>query len=410
MESFAWEWGSLLLRWVHIVTAMAWIGASFFFMHLDASLRPARDIPAGQGGASWQVHGGGFYEMRKFTVAPSHLDPHLTWHKWQSYSTWLSGFVLLAWVYYAQAGLYLVDPAVADLSARTATLIGVGALGFGWLVYDGLCRSPLGRNEGALAALGLVVITLAAYGFASVFSGRGALIHTGALMATWMAGNVFLVIIPNQRKVVAALMRGEAPDPALGRQAKQRSAQNNYLTLPVVLLMISNHYPMLYGARHTIPLIVALVTASGAVIRYFYNVRHADHARSPWWAWAAAACGLLAAFVVALAGSPNGRDSLGLAERPEPAAATVRLAAAPAEVVDVVVSRCSMCHADRPAWDGIGTAPKGVHLDTAEAIARQAPAIRRHAVLTHNMPPNNVTEMTDAERDVLAHWLKEAQR
>lgn len=417
MESFVWEWGSLLLRWLHIVAAMAWIGSSFFFMHLDASLKRTPDIPAGEGAAAWQVHGGGFYEMRKYFVAPAHLSEDLTWHKWQAYTTWLSGFVLLAWIYYAQSRLYLVDPAVMDLSAPAATVLGIGALALGWLIYDGICRSKLGESEAGLAAIGLLVITLAAFGFSQVFSGRGALIHTGALMATWMAGNVFLVVIPNQRKVVAALMRGERPDPGLGKQAKQRSAQNNYLTLPVVLLMISNHYPMLFGSKATIPLIVALITASGALIRFFYNVRHADHARSPWWAWAAASAGLAAAFVLALAGSAGGRAVLGLPPQAE-AAPTIALASAeralpaappPDHVVELVAGRCAMCHAAEPVWDGIGVAPKGVLLDTAEAIGRQAEAIRRQVVLTHNMPPNNVTEMTEAERGVLATWLETAR-
>ncbi|MBD8905235.1 urate hydroxylase PuuD [Methylorubrum zatmanii] len=417
MESFVWEWGSLLLRWLHIVAAMAWIGSSFFFMHLDASLKRTPDIPAGEGAAAWQVHGGGFYEMRKYFVAPAHLSEDLTWHKWQAYTTWLSGFVLLAWIYYAQSRLYLVDPAVMDLSAPAATVLGIGALALGWLIYDGICRSKLGESEAGLAAIGLLVITLAAFGFSQVFSGRGALIHTGALMATWMAGNVFLVVIPNQRKVVAALMRGERPDPGLGKQAKQRSAQNNYLTLPVVLLMISNHYPMLFGSKATIPLIVALITASGALIRFFYNVRHADHARSPWWAWAAASAGLAAAFVLALAGSAGGRAVLGLPPQAE-AAPTIALASAeralpaappPDHVVELVAGRCAMCHAAEPVWDGIGVAPKGVLLDTAEAIGRQAEAIRRQVVLTHNMPPNNVTEMTEAERGVLAAWLETAR-
>ncbi|HJE23663.1 MAG TPA: urate hydroxylase PuuD [Methylorubrum populi] len=420
MESFVWEWGSLLLRWLHIVAAMAWIGSSFFFMHLDASLKRTPEIPAGEGAAAWQVHGGGFYEMRKYFVAPSHLSPDLTWHKWQAYTTWLSGFVLLAWIYYAQSRLYLVDPAVMDLSAPAATALGVGALALGWLIYDGICRSPLGESEMGLAALGLLAITAAAYGFSQVFSGRGALIHTGALMATWMAGNVFLIIIPNQRKVVAALMRGERPDPGLGKQAKQRSAQNNYLTLPVVLLMISNHYPMLFGSKATIPLIVALITASGAVIRFFYNVRHADHARSPWWAWAVASAGLAAAFVLATAGSAGGRAVLGLPPQAQAApsvtvasadhALPVAAATPPDHIVELVAGRCAMCHAAEPIWDGIGVAPKGVLLDTGEAIGRQAEAIRRQAVLTHNMPPNNVTEMTDEERGVLASWLKETTR
>ena len=214
------EWGNLLLRWLHVVAAMAWIGSSFFFMHLDASLRTTADIPAGKGGAGWQVHGGGFYEMRKYLVAPDLMPTELTWHKWESYTTWLSGFFLLVWIYYAQSSLYLINPAVMELNAPQAAALGIAALGFGWLAYDQLCKSRLGSSENLLGLAGLVLIVAASFGFTQVFSGRGALIHTGALMATWMAGNVAMVIIPNQRKVVAALMAGQPPDPALGEQAK----------------------------------------------------------------------------------------------------------------------------------------------------------------------------------------------
>ncbi|KAB7781959.1 urate hydroxylase PuuD [Methylorubrum populi] len=250
---------------------------------MKRGLRRTSDIPASQGAAAWQVHGGGFYEMRKYFVAPEHIDPHLTWHKWQAYTTWLSGFILIAWIYYAQANLYLIDPSVLDLSPTSAIAIGVGSLAAGWAVYDLVGRSPIGRHEGVLALVGLMFVTLACYGFANVFSSRGALIHTGALMATWMAGNVFLIIIPNQKKVVASLLAREAPDPSLGKQAKQRSAQNNYLTLPVVVLMISNHYPIMYANAAYLPAMVALLTSSGALVRFFYNRRHADHVRSPWW-------------------------------------------------------------------------------------------------------------------------------
>jgi uncharacterized membrane protein len=357
MIPYVLEWGSLLLRWLHVVAAMAWIGASFFFMHLDASLRPAKDIPAGKGGASWQVHGGGFYEMRKYLVAPEFMPEELTWHKWQAYTTWLSGFVLLAWIYYAQSHLYLINPDVMPLNALQASALGVGALGLGWVVYDQLCKSPLGKNENLLGLVGLVAIVAASFGFTLVFSGRGALIHTGALMATWMAGNVFLVIIPNQRKVVASLMAGETPDPALGKQAKQRSTHNNYLTLPVVLLMLSNHYPVLYANSAVIPPIVFLITISGSLIRHFYNVRHSDHAKSPWWTWAAAAVALWFTFWVAMASSPTGREQLGLS-----AAAGMPSTAShvppPSKVVEIVTSRCSMCHAAEPVWDGIQIAPK----------------------------------------------------
>jgi uncharacterized membrane protein len=399
------EWGSLLLRWLHVVAAMAWIGASFFFMHLDASLKPSSDIPSGKGGASWQVHGGGFYEMRKYLVAPEYMPEELTWHKWQAYTTWLSGFVLLAWIYYAQSNLYLINPDVMPLTPLQASALGIGALALGWLLYDQLCKSPLGKNENLLGILGLVVIVGASFGFTQVFSGRGALIHVGALMATWMAGNVFLIIIPNQRKVVASLMAGETPDPALGKQAKQRSTHNNYLTLPVVLLMMSSHYPVLYANSAVIPPIVFLITISGALIRHFYNIRHSDHAKSPWWAWAAVAMALWFTFWVAMASSPSGREQLGLTAAASVPAATAHVAP-PANVVDIVTSRCAMCHAAEPVWDGVQIAPKAVFLDTPANIARQADAINMQAVLSRAMPPNNLTAMTEDERLAVATWIR----
>lgn len=404
MEPYLLEWGSLLLRWLHVITAIAWIGASFFFMHLDASLRRAPDIPAGQGGAAWQVHAGGFYEMRKYLVAPEFMPPELTWHKWQAYWTWISGFALLVWVYYGQSQLYLIDPAVRMLAPLQAAAIGVGGLALGWLIYDGLCRVLVSRNDVLLAALVFLLVVGASWGFASVFSGRGALIHTGALMATLMTGNVFLNIIPNQKKVVADLIAGRAPNPAFGKQAKQRSDHNNYLTLPVVFLMLSNHYPITYANSAIIPPMVALIIVAGAVIRYFYNRRHADHAKSPWWTWFAAAMAVWTAFWIAMATSPAGRERLGLAPL-APIRVAAALPKAPANVVDIVESRCSMCHSSQPVWQGIQIAPKGVLLDTPEHIERQADAIRTMAVMSHAMPPNNLTEMTPQERAQLAAWL-----
>lgn len=398
------EWGGLLLRWLHVITAIAWIGSSFFFMHLDASLRRDPEIPEGKGGSAWQVHGGGFYQMKKHFVAPATLPEEITWHKWQSYWTWLSGFFLLGWVYYAQAPLYLIDPAVMVLTTWQASLIGIASLALGWVVYDQLCKSPLGRNDTLLALVGFGFVVLMSYVFTKVFSGRGALIHTGALMATMMTANVAMIIMPNQRKVIAALEKGETPDPKYGKQAKQRSAHNNYITLPVVFMMLSNHYPLTYANPAAIPLLTVLVIIAGAIIRHFYNIRHGDHAKSPWWAWAVAAVAILAAFYVTLSAAPGGREKLGLAPREVPNVAVAGLQPAPAHVVDIVVSRCSMCHAPAPVWDGIGVAPKGVMLDTPERIAHQREAIRLQAVITHAMPPNNLTDMPLEERRQLAAW------
>ena len=411
IDAYLLEWGGMLLRWLHVVTAIAWIGASFFFIHLDASLKGDLTLPAGEGAkpeqyVAWQVHGGGFYEMRKYLVAPARLPEHLTWHKWQAYWTWIPGFFLLVWVYYAQSELYLIDPAVMALSPFAAGAIGIAALVFGWLFYDWLCKSPLGRNDVVLGVLGFGYVVAASWAFASVFSGRGALIHTGALMATIMTANVFFNIMPGQRKVIAALMAGQTPDPKHGRAAKQRSMHNNYITLPVLFLMLSNHYPVTYANSAVIPVLVALIIVAGALIRHFYNVRHADHAKSPWWTWAVAIVALWLAFWVAMASSPGGRERLGLAAGADPAPLMLAgMKPPPDEVSNIVTGRCAMCHAPQPSWPGIGIAPKGVLLHEPAFIARQAQAIRAQAVMTHAMPPNNLSGMTPAERRIVAAWL-----
>ncbi len=297
------EWISQILRWIHVITAIAWIGSSFYFIHLDLSLKKREGLPAGVGGEAWQVHGGGFYNMRKYLVAPAELPSELTWFKWESYSTWISGFFLLVWVYYLQADLYTIDPAVLALQPWQAASIGIGGLMVGWLVYDALCRSRLGRNDLALGVVLFLYILAATWLFTLVFNGRAAFLHAGAMIATWMTASVFLVIIPNQKKVVAALIAGRTPDPALGQQAKQRSTHNNYLTLPVIFLMLSNHYPLAWSSRYAVA-IVGLVVLAGAVIRHFFNAQHAGKG-SPWWTWGAAAACLGAAVYLSIAGKPG---------------------------------------------------------------------------------------------------------
>jgi uncharacterized membrane protein len=414
------EWGSLLLRWVHVITGIAWIGSSFYFMHLDASIRPGGGIPQGQGGVAWEVHGGGFYEVRKYLVAPEKLPDEMIWHKWQSYSTWLSGFFLLVWIYYAQSQLYLIDPAVLPLSPVVAAICGLTGLVLGWIVYDQLCKSPLGKNDVALAGVVFVFVIFAAFVFQHIFSGRGALNHTGALMATMMSGNVFFVIIPNQKKVVAALVAGREPDPSLGKNAKQRSTHNNYLTLPVLFLMLSNHYPLTYSTPYAW-VIVALVLVTGTIIRHYYNVTHA-HQGNPWWAWLVAAVCIVLAAWISVRTAPGAAEVLGRLHLISPAyGATGPVSSAHAATAEpkaeskqqlfddaaaIITARCSMCHTAQPLWEGIGIAPKGVRLDTEPAIQRQADAIRVQAVLTHAMPPNNVTEMTGEERATVGAWLK----
>jgi uncharacterized membrane protein len=401
MDPYLAEWGSLLLRWAHVITGIAWIGSSFYFMHLDASLRSVPDIPAGKGGATWEVHGGGFYEVKKYLEAPRHLPDEMIWHKWQSYSTWITGFFLLIWVYYAQSELYLIDPAVRELSPLAASAIGLTSLALGWAAYDALCRSPLAKNEKALALAVFVLIVGMAYAFQQVFSGRGAMIHTGAVMGTIMSANVFMIIIPGQKKVIAALTAGKQPDPALGKRAKTRSTHNNYITLPVVFLMLSNHYPLTWSTPYGY-VIVGLVLVAGASVRHFYNVRHAS-GRDLWWTWVLAALAIWTAIWISFSASPQGRERLGLAPLVEPALAAT-LPKAPAPIVEIITSRCSMCHAREPVWAGIAIAPKGVLLDNPERIAGEKSAIRIHSVMTHSMPPNNITGLTREERRTLALW------
>ncbi len=399
------EWGSILLRWLHVTAAIAWIGASFFFMHLDASLRKMPDMKAGLSGVSWQVHGGGFYEMGKYTLAPADLPDHLIWHKWQSYWTWISGFTLLCWIYYGQSTFFLIDPAVLPLTPLQAAAAGIAALALGWIVYDLLCKSPIAKNDAVLALVGFGYVVLTSYAFTFLFSGRGALIHTGALMATMMTANVFFVIMPNQRKSVARLLAGGTPDPKWVKESKQRSTHNNYITLPVLFMMLSNHYPVTYANSRAIPALVTCVIVAGALVRYFYNNWHAEHGKAPWWAWFVAAMAIWAAFWIATSASPGMRPALGLGPAAPAPAAQLGAAKAPDDVVAVVNSRCAMCHAPDPVWEGIGEAPKGVLLDTPEHIAAFAPAVMMQAALTHAMPPNNLTEMTAAERATLARGL-----
>jgi uncharacterized membrane protein len=406
---YAWEWGSILLRWLHVTAAIAWIGASFFFMHLDGSLQKMARMNPGVYGISWQVHGGGFYEMSKYTLAPPDLPDHLIWHKWQSYWTWISGFSLLCWVYYGQSTFFLIDPAVLPLAPWQAALVGIVALALGWIAYDQICKSPLARSDSLLALAGFGYVVLTSYVFTLLFSGRGALIHTGALMATMMTANVFFVIMPNQRKSVARLLEGGVPDPKWVNESKQRSTHNNYITLPVLFMMLSNHYPVLYTNARIIPLLVTCVIVAGAMIRYFYNMYHGDNFRAPWWAWFVAAIAIWVAFWVATSASPGMRSVLGFGDLPPVREAAADAPKAPADVVAVVQSRCAMCHAPEPVWEGIGEPPKGVLLDTPEHIAMFAPAIRMQAVLTHAMPPNNLTEITPQERATLARWLRDAK-
>jgi uncharacterized membrane protein len=393
VETVLIEWLNLVVRWLHVVAGMAWIGSSFYFIHLDLSLKARSGLPQGVQGDAWQVHGGGFYHMVKYLVAPARLPDELTWFKWEAYTTWLSGFALLVIVYYLGAELFLIDRSVLDLTAPMAAAIAFGSLVLAWLAYEALCRSPLGRHEVALALVGYVFLVALTYGFTHVFSGRGALTQIGALIGTIMVANVFLIIIPNQKKTVAALLAGKEPDPALGEEGKQRSVHNNYLTLPVVLLMISNHYPLIFATRFNW-LIVAIVLAIGPVIRHFFNSRH-EGKGSPWWTWGVAGAGMIAVAWLSGAGPRQSQSSIVA----QPQRINV------AEAHDIILSRCSMCHMRAPVWPGISAAPKDVLLDGLENIKRHAHLIEINAVRSSAMPPGNITQITDRERQIIGAWI-----
>jgi uncharacterized membrane protein len=390
-ESIIIDGASLVFRWLHVVAAIGWIGSSFYFIHLDLSLQSGKDLPEGVAGEAWQVHGGGFYRIVKFLVAPQSMPDKLTWFKWEAYTTWLSGFVLVVIVYYLDADLFLVDKSILDLSPAQAALFSLVSLALAWLLYEGACRTRVAKHELASVIGGYVFLVGLTYAFTHVLSGRGALNQIGAIIGTIMVANVFALIIPNQKKIVAALLAGQAPEAKLGKTSKERSVHNNYLTLPVVVLMISNHYPLLFATRYNW-LIVAIVLALGPIIRHFFNERHAGRA-SPWWVWGIAALGMIA---IALLSAAGPRDAKAAAL---PAPPTY------AQVEEIVLSRCSMCHAAEPVWTGIMIAPKAVLLDSTDHIKRNARLIGRVAAWSSAMPPGNVTEITADERAVLAAWV-----
>jgi uncharacterized membrane protein len=387
------DWAEMFVRWLHVIAGIAWIGSSFYFVHLDLSLKKREGLPEGASGEAWQVHGGGFYNMVKYMVAPARMPDELTWFKWEAYTTWLSGFGLLVIVYYLGAELFLIDRNVLALEPWQAIAISVATLAAGWVVYNTLCRT-LGTNDWALLGAGFVLVVAAAYGFTLVFGARGAFMQVGALIGTIMVANVAMIIIPNQRKVVADLIAGRKPDPALGAMGKQRSLHNNYLTLPVVYIMVGTHYPLTHATRWSW-LCLALVLVIGVVVRHFFNTRHKG-LPTPWWTWGVATASAIAIIWLSSAGPSYGVKVT---------ATGVQVASADAE--NIIIGRCSMCHAPEPAWDGVRIAPQGVLLHTPELINLNAHRIAAASVWTNAMPPGNVTEMTPDERVTLANWLRD---
>ena len=389
MDAYLFDWLNLLLRWAHVIVAIAWIGSSFYFVFLDLSLTPPDD-PAlkakGVDGELWAVHGGGFYNPQKYLVAPPQLPGKLHWFYWESYSTWLTGFALFALLYLAQASVWLVDPRVHAWSSGAAA--GAAALGFlvaFWLLYDMVCRVAGERDRLVGAAVALLV-AVAAWLACALFAGRAAFLLVGAMLATAMTANVAHWIIPGQRKVIAQMKAGEPVDPQHGRRAKQRSVHNTYFTLPVVVAMLSNHYAFLYGASHNAAVLVLLM-AAGALIRHSFVARHRAQVlgrRVPW-EYAVTGCALLAAVVVAL--------------RPEPSAAAASGVPSFGEVRHVVEQRCVACHNEQ-------VVNKNIQLHTPALVARNAQLVYQQAVVQRTMPLNNATQMTDAERALLKRWYE----
>ncbi|WP_039017746.1 urate hydroxylase PuuD [Halocynthiibacter namhaensis] len=401
------DWLGFAVRWLHVITAMAWIGASFYFIALDLMLKPSDTLPGGASGEEWEVHGGGFYHTIKYMVAPAEMPEHLTWHKWQSYSTWLSGAALLMIVYWAGAELYLIDLAKAELSQFTAILISAGSLTIGWLVYDTLCKSKLGETPTFLMVLLFVLLVIMAWGYNQVFTGRAALLHLGAFTATIMTANVFLIIMPNQRIVVGDLKAERTPDAKYGKIAKLRSTHNNYLTLPVIFLMLSNHYPLAFATEYNW-LIASLVFLLGVTIRHYFNTIHAGKG-NPTWTWLVSA--LIFILIMWISTAPLRQDTY--EESQTRALTPVEQVFASAQgfedAANIVAGRCSMCHAREPFWDGIHRAPKGMLLETEADIARAAKQVYLQAGVTHAMPPANITAMDDDERAKIRAWYQAAR-
>ena len=401
-----WDWAAFAVRWLHVITAMAWIGSSFYFIALDLGLRKVPNLPVGAHGEEWQVHGGGFYHIQKYLVAPENMPDHLTWFKWESYTTWLSGAALLMIIYWVGGELYLIDPAKADLALWQGILISAASLSIGWLVYDFLCKSPLGERPTVLMVLLFVLLVVMGWAYNQVFTGRAVMLHLGAFTATIMTANVFLIIMPNQRIVVKDLQEGRTPDAKYGKIAKLRSTHNNYLTRPVVFLMLSNHNPLAFGTEYNW-IIAALVFLMGVTIRHYFNTRHARKG-SPNWTWAVTA--ILFILIAWLSTAPLRYDTWEESDaRPlTPTEQKFANAEGFEDVASVIPGRCSMCHAREPFYDGIRNAPKGILLETDHDIARAATQIFLQAGVTHAMPPANVSYMEDDERRMIVEWYRNA--
>ena len=401
-----WEWIAFAVRWLHVITAIAWIGSSFYFIALDLGLKKVPHLPVGAHGEEWQVHGGGFYHIQKYLIAPKNMPDYLVWFKWESYATWLSGAAMLMIVYWLGAELYLIDPAKADLSVWQAIGISAGSLAVGWILYDFLCKSKLGNNPTGLMLLLFILLIAMSWGYNQIFTGRAAMLHLGAFTATIMTANVFFIIMPNQRIVVKDLQENRIPDPKYGKIAKLRSTHNNYLTLPVLFLMLSNHYPLAFATEYSW-IIASLVFLTGVTIRHYFNTMHAT-GKGPTWTWMATIVLFLIIAALSTASSWDGdyesleKKSLTKFEEKFTSASGF------SDVHDIVMGRCSMCHAREPVWDGMLWAPKGFVLETPKDIARAAKEIYLQAGVSHAMPPANITNISKEDRIKIVQWYRGA--
>ena len=380
------EWLNLAIRWLHLTAGIAWIGSSFHFIGLD--LRLKKPLKGDASGEDWAVHGGGFYHSQKYMVAPAEMPEQLHWSKWEAYTTWLSGFSLLVLVYYIGAQSFLIDPAKAALTPLQGIGIGLASLAAGWVIYDLLCRSTLGQSNQVLGIVWFMVLLFAAYALDSVFTDRGAYLHIGAIIGSVMVGNVFFIIIPNQKIVVADLIAGRTPDPKLGAQAKQRSLHNNYMTLPVLFIMISHHYPMTYGAERPW-LVLALLGLTGVAIRHIFNLRHRELPTGR----AIALSVMLAAISVTYVTLEKGRGTASGAH------------VTYAQIQPLLEKHCTSCHSAKPTHAEFTTPPLGLILDDYAHASAAAPKIKAMAVDSEVMPLGNISGMTREEREKLGAWI-----
>ena len=388
------EWTELILRWFHVIAGIAWIGSSFYFIALDLSLKQNKKLPDKSHGEAWQVHGGGFYHLVKYLVAPSKMPSELTWFKWEAYATWVSGFALLALIYYAGAELYMIDIVKYDLEKYEAVIISLLGVVFGWVIYDFVCRLSLKTNVYVLISSIFILITVMSWAYSEIFSYRGAFMQIGTVLGTIMVANVLMIIIPGQKKVVASLLANETPNPIHGAIAKQRSLHNNYLTLPVIFIMISNHYPLIYATKYSW-IIISIILIIGALIRHFFNIKHTG-AKPPYWVCVPIIILGSIIFYISDLGKPklnNVKNTATLIELiPEKTLVSAQ---------EIIVSKCSMCHAKEPLWENMKNAPKLVNLETPIDIINNIDNIYKQSVLSYAMPPGNISFLEENERSLI---------